>query len=167
MTTKFILRSWNLGDVDSLVRYANNKEIARFMTNQFPHPYLPENGKAFIEMAMKGDPANILAIEIDGNACGGIGLHLQSDVHEKNAELGYWLAEPYWGRGIITEAIKEMIDYGFKTFEINRIYAIPYGNNLGSQRVLEKSGFELEGRFSNTIYKNGEYLDELVYAVRK
>jgi len=163
----FTLRKWELNDLDDLVKYANNSNVSKFMTNKFPCPYLPENGKEFIEMAMKGNPANIFAIEIDGHASGGIGLHLQADVHEKNAELGYWLAEPFWGNGIITNAIKEMVTYGFSTFQINRIFAVPFGTNISSQKVLEKAGFVLEARFDKTIYKNGEYLDELVYAVRK
>jgi len=164
---EFVLRKWELNDLDSLVNYANNRNISKYMTNQFPNPYLPENGKVFIDMAMKNEPTNIFAIEIEGKASGGIGLHLQSDVHEKNAELGYWLAEPFWGNGITSKAITQMIDYGFATFDINRIFAVPYGTNKGSQRVLEKAGFVLEARFDKTIFKNGEYLDEMVYAIRK
>jgi len=163
----FKLRPWNLNDLESLVKYANNYNIAKNLTNQFPHPYTKENGEVFITMATKKDPLTIFAIEINGQASGGIGLHLQQDIHCKNAELGYWLAEPYWGKGIITSAIKQMVAYGFKTFEIDRIFARPFENNIGSQKVLKKSGFILEGKFDKTLYKNGEYLDELIYAVRK
>ena len=90
------LRPFNVTDLDTLVLYANNYEIAKNMANQFPHPYTIENGTGFIEMATKNNPPNILAIDIDGKACGGIGLHLQSDIYCKNAELGYWLAQPFW-----------------------------------------------------------------------
>jgi len=164
---EFKLRKWNLNDIDSLVKYANNYKIAANLTDQFPHPYNRENGKAFIQMATKDDSINIFAIEINGEASGGIGLHLQTDIYKKNAELGYWLAEPYWRKGIMSNAIRQMLDYGFKTFEIERIYACPFGTNIGSQKVLEKTGFILEGKFEKTIYKGGEYLDELVYAVRR
>ncbi len=164
---EFKLRKWNLNDIDSLVKYANNKKIAANLTDQFPHPYNRENGKAFIQIAAKGNPISIFTIEINGEACGGIGLHLQTDIHKKNAELGYWLAEQYWGKGIMSKAVKQMIDYGFKTFEIERIFARPFGTNIGSQKVLEKAGFILEGKFEKTLYKGGEYLDELIYAVRK
>ena len=85
----------------------------------------------------------------------------------KNAELGYWLAEPFWGKGIITYAIQEMVEYGFKTFDITRIFAIPFGTNIASQKALEKAGFILEARLNKTIFKNGEYQDELIYAIRK
>lgn len=164
---QFKLRPFNISDIDSLVKYANNSKIAANLTNQFPHPYTKENGEAFIKMATQNIPITIFAIDINGNASGGIGIHLQNDIHIKNAELGYWLAEPFWGKGIMTKAVTQMVDYGFKTFDITRIFARPYGTNIGSQKVLEKAGFILEGRFKNTIFKNGKYLDELIYAIRK
>ncbi len=164
---EFKLRPWSLDDINSLVKFANNYKIAKNLTNQFPHPYTIENGKRFIQMTLDYQPTQIFAIEILGEASGGIGLHLQNDIQIKNAELGYWLAEPYWGKGIITQAIMQIINYGFDTFEIDRIFARPFGPNLGSQRVLEKAGFDFECKFEKTIFKNGEYLDELFYAIRK
>ena len=164
---KFILRPWNNNDLESLVKFGNNPSIAKFMTDQFPSPYTPEKASQFIEMATKNTPPNILAIEIEGLASGGIGLHLQSDIQCKNAELGYWLGEPFWGNGIITGAIQQMVIYGFKTWDINRIFARPFGTNIGSQKALVKAGFKLEAKFEKTLLKNGEYLDELVYAIRK
>ena len=163
----FHLRPWALSDLDSLVRHANNPDIAKFMMDGFPYPYSEENGRAFIAFATKDDPIHIFAIDVEGEAVGGIGIHPQANVQRKNAELGYWLAEPFWGKGIITNAIKQMIEFGFKTYDINRIFARPYGTNVGSQKVLEKTGFIFEGRFEKTIFKNGEFLDELVYAVRR
>ena len=164
---QFILRPWTINDLDSLVTFANNSKIAKFMTNKFPHPYTREAGENFIAYAMQGNPVNIFAIEVEGKAVGGIGIHPSSDIECKNAEMGYWLAEPYWGNGIITDAIKQMIEYGFNNFDINRIFARPFGTNIGSQKVLEKAGFGLEATFDKTLFKNGEYLDELVYAIRK
>ena len=156
-----------MDDLDCLVRNANNFNIAKFMTNEFPHPYTNENGKAFIEFATKDNPIHIFAIDINGQAIGGIGIHLQSDLHGKNAELGYWLGETFWRQGIITRAINEIIDFAFKTYDINRIFARPFETNIASQRVLEKSGFKLEGKFEKTLFKNGEYLDEMIYAIRR
>jgi RimJ/RimL family protein N-acetyltransferase len=163
----FRLRPWSLNDLDSLVSNANNYNIARFLTDGFPHPYTRANGIAFIAIATKDDPIHIFAIEVNGQAVGGIGIHPQSDIMKKNAELGYWLGEDYWGNGIITKAITQMIDFGFKTYDITRIYARPFGTNLASQRVLEKAGFKLEAKIEKNIYKNGEVLDELIYAVRR
>lgn len=163
----FSLRPFNENDIESLVSNANNPNIARFMTDQFPHPYTFEKGLAFITFATKDLPLHIFAIDVDGKAAGGIGIHPQIDIQQKNAELGYWLGEPYWGKGIATTAVKQMILYGFENFDITRIFARPFGNNKSSQRVLEKAGFTLEGHFKNTFYKNEEFLDELIYAVRK
>lgn len=162
-----ILRPWTSEDLDNLVRLADNPAIAKNMTDQFPHPYTREKGQAFIEFASQDTPRRILAIEVDGQLAGGIGLHPQGDVQRKNAELGYWLGEPFWGRGIITEAILQIVAYGFDHWDFTRIFARPFGTNIASQRALEKAGFTLEGRFEKTLFKNGEYLDELVYAVRR
>ena len=137
------------------------------MTDMFPHPYTKSNAESFISFATKDDPVHIFAIEVDGKAIGGIGIHPQTDVMRKNAELGYWLGQNYWGKGIITRAVQQMVDFGFKTFDITRIYARPYHTNIASQRVLEKAGFTLEAKFEKTIFKDGEFLDELVYAIRK
>ena len=163
----FQLRPWSINDLDSLVKNANNFNIAKFLTDAFPHPYTHENGKAFIEFATKDDPIHIFAIDIDKEASGGIGIHPQTDIHRKNAELGYWLAEKYWGNGIITNAIMEIVKFAFDSYDIERIFARPFGTNIPSQKVLEKSGFKLEGRFEKTYFKNGEFLDELIYAIRR
>ena len=163
----FILRPWTLQDADSLVRYANNAAIAKNMTNQFPHPYTIDDAKTFIDFTCLCTPRHIMAIEVEGEACGGIGVHPQADVYCKNAEMGYWLGERYWGKGIVSKAITQMVGYGFHHFDITRIFARPFSSNTASQRVLEKAGFILEGRFEKTIFKNGEYLDELIYAMRR
>lgn len=163
----FTLRPFNHNDIESLMEYANNPKIAANLTNQFPHPYTRESGENFIKFAMQQSPPTIFAIDISGKASGGIGLHVQTDIHIKNAELGYWLAEPFWGKGIMTKAVKHMVKYGFKNLDINRIFARPFGTNIASQKVLKNAGFVLEGKFKGTIFKNDEYLDELIYAVRK
>lgn len=117
------LRPWELSDLTSLVKYANNPKIAGNMTDAFPSPYTEESGRAFISMAQKGVSAYLMAIEVEGEAVGGIGIHRQSDIMRKNAELGYWLAEPFWGKGITSQAVQKMVEYAFNTFDINRIYA--------------------------------------------
>ncbi len=164
---KFTLRPWRMSDLSSLVQHANNWNVAKNMTDKFPYPYSDSNGKAFIEFATKDDPIHIFAIDIDGQAVGGIGIHPQDDIHRRNAELGYWLAEPYWGRGIISRAIIQAVDFAFATYDIDRVFARPFGSNLASQRVLEKNNFVLEGRFEKTLIKENELLDELIYAIRR
>lgn len=161
------LRPWTISDLPSLLKYANNPNIAANLTNGFPHPYTKADGLKFIAFANQDAPVHIFAIEVDGEAVGGIGIHPQHDIHEKNAELGYWLAEPYWGRGIISEAIPLVISFAFETFPITRIFARPFGRNIASQKVLEKNGFILEARLNRTIFKNGQFEDELIYGFRK
>jgi [ribosomal protein S5]-alanine N-acetyltransferase len=164
---EFKIRPWSMADLDHLVQNANNPKIAGNMTDAFPHPYYRENGKAFIEFATRDNPVHIFAIEINGESSGGIGIHPQSDIYRQNAELGYWLAEKYWGNKIISRAIPQVVDIAFNKFNIERIFARPFSTNLASQKVLEKSGFKLEARFEKTIIKNGILLDELVYALRR
>ena len=161
------LRKWSEADLDSLVKYANNKNIAKWLTNAFPHPYTPEDGKAYLSKIANDNPAKVFAIEVNGEAVGSIGIYLQSDIHEKNAEMGYWLAEACWGQEIMPKAIQEMVEYGFQTFDIVRIFARPFSTNWQSQRVLEKAGFTLEARLKKALFKNGEFMDELIYAKLK
>ena len=167
MSKNYKLRPWRDEDLTNLVKFANNWNIAKNLTDKFPFPYTEENGKSFIDFATKDDPIHIFAIDIDGQSVGGIGIHPQDDIHKRNAELGYWLAEPYWGQGIVGGAIKEIVNFAFETYDIDRVFARPFGSNIASQKVLEKNGFILEGKFEKVLVKNGELLDELIYAVRR
>jgi len=158
------LREWNEADLDSLVKYANNHNVAKWLTNGFPHPYTDKDGKAYLSMIANDNPTKVFAIEVNREAVGSIGIFPQTDIHEKNAEMGYWLAEEYWGKGIMTKAIKEIVNYGFLTFDIVRIFARPFSTNLNSQRVLEKAEFVFEARLKKALFKNGEFMDELIYS---
>ncbi|MCK9612121.1 MAG: GNAT family protein [Bacteroidales bacterium] len=162
----FILRPWETSDLECVAHYANNANISKFMSDGFPCSI--EKWKSFLEFATTDRTILFLAIEIDGQAVGGIGISPQKDIMKKNAELGYWLSENYWGRGIMTMAIKEIVQQAFEKLpDINRIYAKPFGTNHASHKTLEKAGFKLEARFEKTVLKNGELLDELIYAVRR
>lgn len=163
----FKLRKWIETDLDSLVKSANNINVAKWLTNAFPHPYTEEDGKAYLSMIANENPIKVFAIEVNGKAVGSIGIFPQSDIHEKSAEMGYWLAEEYWGQGIMTKAIQDIVDYGFRTFDIVRIFARPFSTNLKSQRVLEKAGFRLEAKLEKALFKNGEFMDELIYSMIK
>jgi RimJ/RimL family protein N-acetyltransferase len=115
-------------------------------------------------MIANDNPTKVFAIDVNGEAVGSIGIFPQADIHEKNAEMGYWLAEEFWGQGIMTRAIQEIVEYGFRTFDIVRIFARPFSTNLKSQRVLEKAGFIFEARLKNILFKNGDFMDEIIYA---
>lgn len=151
---KFELRPLEVTDLDDLVHQANNIKIAGNLTNKFPHPYTRQDGRKFLDYAMEPSPRHVLAISIDGRLRGCIGVHPQDDIFFRNAEMGYWLTEELWGQGIMTEAIKRMIVYGFNNFpDIDRIFARPFGSNLGSQKVLEKAGFVFEAKLEKTYLK--------------
>jgi RimJ/RimL family protein N-acetyltransferase len=158
------IRKWDEADLNNLVKYANNWNVAKWLTNGFPHPYTQEDGKAYLSTIANDNPMKVFAIEVNGEAVGSIGIFPQADIHEKNAEMGYWLAEEYWGQGIMTKAIQEIVEYGFQTFDIVRIFARPFSTNLKSQRKIKKTGFVLEASLKNALFKNGVFMDELIYA---
>lgn len=162
-----VLRPFKTEDAEDLARNANNPKIAQFLTDAFPSPYTLEHAKEFIKNVGKSTPPNVFGIAINGEICGGIGIHLKEDVYRKSAELGYWLAEKHWGKGIIPKAIMAMVNYGFENFDINRIYACPYGNNSQSKRVLEKIGFIHEATLKDAIFKNDQFYDQEIYVVRR
>lgn len=165
----FILREWEIEDAVSVAKYANNKKIADNLRDAFPYPYTLSNAKDYIGFCINTDSKkNILrAISINGIAVGSIGVFGKDDVYRKSAELGYWLAEDFWNKGIITRAIKQITDIAFNELDIVRIFAEPYFNNIGSRRVLEKSGFELEGILHKSVYKHNLYLDSCIYSIIK
>lgn len=161
------LRKFRKSDEENLVKHANNYNVAKFLTNEFPYPYYKEDAESFIAFVSNDNPAKVLAIEIEGESAGAIAITPQTESDSKNGELGYWIAEKYWNNGIATSAIKKMVDYGFKTFDLNRIYATPFIENKASQRVLIKSGFILESNSKVTIIKNNESYDVFVFSKTK
>lgn len=160
---KIEIRIWKTSDLAHLTQYANNKNISDKLADAFPFPYTKEFGMKFIERVSSENPTKIFAITVDDQAIGSIGIFPGTDIHRKNADIAYWIAEPYWGKGIAVEAINQIIKYAFTTFDISKVYAKPYSSNPNSQRVLEKAGFTLEATLKNAVYKNGAYLDELIY----
>jgi len=163
----FTIRPWSTEDLDSLVKNANNDKVGKYLRDIFPYPYTREDGKKFIAMVMSEQENKIYAIDVNGNAVGAIGIHPQTDIMRKNAELGYWLGEAYWGNGIISKAIAQIIPVAFNTFDINRLFAGCFGANIPSQKVLEKNGFILEARIEKVYFKNGHFDDQLIYSLRK
>jgi ribosomal-protein-alanine N-acetyltransferase len=158
------IRNWRFDDAESLGKHANNRHVWLGLRDAFPHPYTIENANEFLRRAIAEHANTFFCIDIEGSAVGGIGITIGHDVHRHVAELGYWLAEEFWGRGIMTEAVSAFVSHCFMKFPLNRIYAEPYANNPASARVLEKAGFVLEGRLRNNVVKDGKVLDSLLYA---
>jgi ribosomal-protein-alanine N-acetyltransferase len=161
------IRPWRMDDAESLAKHANNRKVWLSLRDKFPHPYTSEDGRKFLEAAVKVEPITDFCIEVNGGAVGGIGIHLGIDVHRHTAELGYWLGEEFWARGIMTEAVAAFTDFCFEEFQLRRVYAEPFANNPASARVLEKAGFTFEGRLKNNVLKDGKLLDSLLYARTK
>lgn len=158
------VRSWQAGDAASLARHADNRKIWINLRDAFPHPYTLKDARAFIRAARKDTPERVFAIAVDSLAVGGIGYSLRRDVERVSAEIGYWLGEQFWGRGIVTEALKAVTDYAVRAHGLTRIYAVPYEWNQASFRVLEKAGYVLEGRMRRSALKDGKVIDQLLYA---
>lgn len=160
----YMIRSWKMDDASAIVKYANNKKIWRNLRDAFPHPYALSDAEDFLKKVTAHDPECVFAISTKAEAIGGIGMVIGEDVHRYAAELGYWLAEPFWNQGIMTQAVKRILEYVFTNLDLYRIYAEPYEGNNASVRVLEKAGFQYEGRLRTSVYKDGKLLDQLLYA---
>lgn len=158
------LRSFQDDDAISLSKYANNRKIWLNLRDAFPHPYTIEDARNFIENAKAKQPETFFAITYNEEVIGSLGFNIGQDVHRKTAELGFWLAEQYWNRGIITAAIQVAVKYAFEKYGVVRIYAEPYSTNTGSIKVLEKGGFKFEGLLKSSVFKDDKILDQLLYA---
>jgi len=161
---QYFIRDWERDDAPALAGHANNPKIAINLRDRFPHPYTLSDAESFLARVYSQKPRTSFAIATASEAIGGIGLMLGQDVHHLTAELGYWLAEPFWGKGVMTSAVIAISDYGFREFGLNRICALPYSYNLASMRVLEKAGFKFEGRLRASVVKGGKILDQNLYA---
>ena len=162
---KCVVRDWSPVDREALVRAADSRAIWRNLTHMFPHPYTPVDADAWFAYVAQMDEPTHWAIEIDGSAVGGIGLNIGEGVFARSAELGYWLAESYWGRGIMSEAARAVVPYAMARFDLCRLEAGVFAWNPASMRVLEHCGFVSEGISRASVVKDGEVIDRAIYAL--
>lgn len=160
----YSLRPFSEKDIPSLAKHANNRKVWENLRDGFPHPYTPENAAFWIELTQKRTLGLSLAICFENECIGGIGIMLGEDVHSRTAELGYWLGEEFWGRGIVSQAVALYTDFVMKEFKLLRVFAEPFDHNLASGRILEKAGFQFEGRLRKNAVKDGIVRDMLMYA---
>ena len=158
------VRDLAAGDAASLAVYANDRKIWLNLRDRFPHPYTQQDAETFIAFVTQQDQPTVWAIEVAGEAAGTIGITLGTDIERVGAEIGYWLGEPYWGRGITTEALTAVTKSSLAHFQLQRIFALPFANNAPSCRVLEKAGYTREGRLRRSAIKAGQVLDQVLYA---
>jgi ribosomal-protein-alanine N-acetyltransferase len=163
----FILRPWHAEDELTLVNHANNPRIASNLRDGFPNPYTLSDARDWLKMVAENRQDVILAIEVNGEASGGIGLHGLQDVYRYNVELGYWLSERYWGRGIMSKAVGAMVEFAFTRTSWFRIFACIFEFNPSSMRVLEKNGFKREAIHRKAVMKDDKLMDEYLYALLK
>jgi ribosomal-protein-alanine N-acetyltransferase len=159
------LRPWATSDADSLVHHANNAEVARRLRDRFPHPYRLADARAFLRIANAANPPTNFAIVVDGRACGGLGFVPGSDIERFSAEVGYWLGQECWGRGITSEALRLFTAYAFDQLGLLRLFALPFADNAASIRVLEKAGFQRECTLRSSCVKFGQPRDQAMYAL--
>jgi [ribosomal protein S5]-alanine N-acetyltransferase len=163
-SNRVTLRAWREDDLASLVRHANNFNIWINLRDGFPYPYTESAGKGWLTIAANETYHLFLAIEVDGEAVGGIGANFKDDVYRINAEIGYWLSEQYWGQGLVSAAVSLLVDYIFFNYPgILRIYADVFSRNAASARVLQKCGFHLEAIHKSSVIKDGQVIDEHQY----
>jgi RimJ/RimL family protein N-acetyltransferase len=158
------LRPYQQGDQDAMIRYGNDKAVWRNLTSRFPHPYTREAADNWIRIANEhpADACN-LAIVLGGEAIGAVGFERQADLHTRTAEIGYWLGQPFWGRGLATAALCMATDIAFEQFDFVRLQAGIIDSNLASCRVAEKAGYAFEARLRRHVFKDAQISDMLVY----
>jgi [ribosomal protein S5]-alanine N-acetyltransferase len=161
------IREFQLADIKSLVKYANNFKVSKYMRDSFPFPYTETNAINWIEFAKVNSSTLSYAIANEAELIGGIGAFPQSDVHRFSAEVGFWIGEPFWNQGIISKSLKEFCKYLFSNYEFNRLFANVFEGNHASKRVLEKAGFVLEGTHRKSVFKESKFVDHYIYGLLK
>ena len=160
------VRDWRPDDAAALARHANDRRIWLNLRDAFPHPYTLTDAAAFLATATAMRPATWFAVTVNEEAVGGIGYTLHTDVERVGAEIGYWLGAAFWGRGIMTAALRAVTVHAFRTHpDLRRIYAVPYVTSAASAHILEKVGYRLEGRMRQSAIKDGQILDQFVYGI--
>jgi len=159
-----VLRPLSLSDAVRLAELANNEKISVNLRDGFPHPYTLADAENFLQKFTNQDPVTFFGIGFNGEYVGNISLVPGQDVYRKSAEIGYFIGEPYWNKGIVTTAVNLISEYGFNHLDIIRIHTGVFEYNTASQRVLEKCGFVKEGIFRKSVFKQGRLWDEVRYA---
>ena len=161
------IRRWRMSDAGDLAAALSNKKVMDNLRDGLPFPYTEKDGLDYIGAMLSADENETFAfaVTVDDRAIGSITVLRKDNIHRRTAELGYYIAEEYWGRGIMTEAVRQICGYVFNNSDIVRIYAEPFAFNTASCRVLEKAGFRFEGVLKSNAVKNGEIVDMKMYAL--
>ncbi len=164
---EYSIRSFKMSDVKAIAKYANNYNIYKRLRDYFPNPYTEKEAKVWLNYVLSQVPETYFAIATKDELIGSIGFTIQNDVNRYSAEIGYWIAEPFWGKGIAAEALSKLTNYAFSKFELNRIFAGVFEGNTASIRVLEKAAYKFEAKHRKAVFKEGKFLDYFVYSILK
>lgn len=160
-----VIRDWSPSDKSSLIAAANNRNVWRNLHDRFPYPYTDANATAWFATLSARPKLTQWAIEVNGCAVGGVGIDMGDGIDAKTGKLGYWLDERYWGQGIMTAAIQAISGYALSHYDLVRIEARVFAWNPASMRVLEKVGFTQEGLLRKSAFKDGQLIDQAIYAL--
>ena len=160
-----VLRHWQSEDKPSLVRHANNRNVWRNLTHSFPHPYTPEEAESWVALANEPSASLHLAVVFKGEAIGGIGAIAGEGISQRTAQFGYWLGEEHWHKGLATAAARAMVEHLRAAKAFARLEAPVFAWNPRSMRVLEKVGFVREGLLKRSVFKDGQLIDSVLYAL--
>ena len=165
--SKYQIRDFKNEDVEALLKYANNLAVSKFLRNSFPYPYTKYDAEKWIDFVLKNQNSLSFAIADEKELIGSISAIPYDDVHQFTAEVGFWIGEPFWGKGIVSEALKCFCNYLFSNYNFNRLTANVFEGNSASKRVLEKTGFVLEGTIRKSVFKQNKFFDQYIFGLLK
>ncbi len=160
----FVLRPWRADDLQALVRHANDDQVSRGVSDRFPFPYTRQDGEQFLAGKVIDLHDPVFAIEIDGEACGGIGAHAGRGERARTADFGYWLGRQHWGRGTMTRVVAAYAPWVMRELRLHQLYATVLAFNIGSAQVLRRNGFMEEGVLRAAVFKRGVLHDLRMFA---
>lgn len=160
----YSLRTYLYGDAIGIAKHGDNPNIAQYLRDSFPQPYTLDQARNYVRLVKEHENKTRCVIDYGGEAIGDIGFVVHHGVHRYTAEMGFWLSEEHWGKGIMSKALQVMTDKAFKEHDLQRIFADVQDGNLGSRTILEKCGYELEATFKSNIFKDGKFVDQWVLA---
>lgn len=165
MISNISLRPLDISDCKSIAKHANNRLIWEKLRDRFPFPYTETDAIQFIQIVSNSSPITEFAIDFNGEAIGAAGIILKDDVYRGNGEIGYWIGQEYWGQGIGTWAVGELLRIAFGELKLYRVYAEVFQNNIASARVLEKNGLVKEATLKNAIIKDGKHQNLNIFSI--
>lgn len=164
---EYQIRDFKFEDKNALVKYANNPEVSKYLRNTFPSPYTVHDAERWLKSVVGKNDSLFFAIANKNELIGGISAIPYEDIHRFTAEIGYWLGQPFWNKGITSDILKSFCNYLFNNYDFNRLTANVFEGNTASEKVLLKCGFQLEGTLKKSVFKWNIFIDQYIYGLLK